>query len=162
MAQPKTGRAGGGGRNETQNLPAIPAIRSSDFPEQPIQSALAGGNGMSIPIRRTAPDALLRHDISDEELTMLRSENSRPFEKDVLWAAIGASCGALAPALQAMHGLYTSSPNFGFWDLAECAIFFAGFVVACLMGMLISRKPTVSGPDELARAIRERTSKSGG
>ena len=111
-------------------------------------------------VTRTTPDKLVRHDISDEELTMLKS-GSRTFEKDILWAAIGTFLGALAPSVVAVRGLATGAPSFGVWDLVECLICGIGLVVAVIMAILIKNKPEGSAGD-LAAAIRERTAKEVG
>jgi len=88
---------------------------------------------------------------------MLTTDDNRPFEKDILWAAIGTAGGASAPAIQAVHGLLKNSSEFGFWDLAECVIFACGVIVTIIMVVVIARKPKDGGANELADAIRART-----
>ncbi|MBW3098076.1 hypothetical protein [Pseudohoeflea coraliihabitans] len=140
-------RAGGSGGPRSSHAPVLVG---------------GGGDSLDYTITRTAPESLLRHDISDEELDVLIGDDSRPFEKDILWAAIGTAAGAIAPAIQAVHGLTSEMPNFGFWDLAECVIFACGAIVAIIMVILISRKPKKTGAADLAKSIRERTAKKVG
>jgi hypothetical protein len=88
---------------------------------------------------------------------MLTSDEGRSFEKDILWASIGAACGALSPAVQAIHGLLSKNPAFGLWDLAECVILACAIVVAALMLGFIAKKPEKQGAASLAQEIRDRT-----
>lgn len=106
---------------------------------------------------RTAPDVLLRHDISDEELSMLCSDN-RPLVQDIMWVAVGTFGGSLVPAISAVSALNSEPHNFGNAELLECAICFAA-AIAFIVTVIIRSNKSGATPD-LATVIRERTGKA--
>lgn len=130
-----------------EELIAEPAVDEPRF-------SIGGSEGYKI--ARTYPDAIMRHDISDEQLTLLVSGN-RSFQSDVMWAALGTAGGSLVPALSAIASLHKTGADFGYWELAECGIFFSALVVCILMITIVKREPISAA--ELARAIRVRTAR---
>jgi hypothetical protein len=84
--------------------------------------------GPGLTIRTTAPDELLRHDISDEELDML-CEARKDNLTEGLWAAIGACLGGLPSAIPALVNYRTATQPMSLADLLQIVIF-------CIAGAL--------------------------
>lgn len=107
--------------------------------------------------RTTVPEFILRHDISDEDLTLVSSSN-RSFVQEVMWVSLGAFLGALAPAISALEEFNSTYDNFNKWDLIECLVCFTSFVVFILM--LIMRTTSNDLSKDKLQEIRDRTSKN--
>jgi hypothetical protein len=114
-------------------------------------SGAATSSGYTVTV--TKPDELKRHEISDEELTVLISDG-RSFRRDVFWAGLGAFIGAFAPALSALRALSSQDRLFGWWELGEVLVCFGGLVVVVILIIIGWRTP--SPAETLTSEIRER------
>jgi hypothetical protein len=65
--------------------------------------------GHFLPVQTTRPPILIRHDISDEELEMLK-EGSRDGLSGALWAFAGAALSAIPPGGMAVYMAYVQDP----------------------------------------------------
>jgi hypothetical protein len=106
-------------------------------------------------IETTMPDAILRHNISDEDLDML-CENKKDFVLEILWIAIGVLLGSLPTALTGMWA-YKNSGNLPVDGFIQIILFWLGLVVALVVGSIaMSRGKRAKN---LQTIIRERSSK---
>lgn len=132
---------------------------ASDQVARPAGALRITKGGSDYRISTTHPDAIIRHDISDEQLTMLQTGN-RSLQHEIMWIALGTALGAVVPALSAVSALNASPQTFTYWELLECVIFFAGTVVFAVMSIILWKEP--SSVDALAKAIRDRTAREDG
>src|SRR5690606_12416954 len=117
----------------------------------------AKGGSESYLITRTAPDHILRHDISDEQLTMMQTGN-RTMRHDIMWAALGIAMGALVPALQVIAGIGAGPSDY--LQFAIVVIFALGFGVFAVMALLIRKEPDMAS--KIAQEIRDRSARVSG
>ena len=108
-------------------------------------------------VNRTKPDFLLRHDISDEELTMIQTGNRR-FMHDVLWVSLGTFVGALAPSVAAVSRISSRETAFGILELIECLICAGGLSVFIAMLLVLKNTPSIAR--NIADEIRQRSAQS--
>ena len=86
----------------------------------------------------TLPDQLLRHNISDEELTMISSLNRDPLLES-FWGFLGIGVGTFIPSISAINNAYfiAESDKLPFIDLLQivfCSVFsFAALVVLVII-----------------------------
>lgn len=78
--------------------------------------------GPGLTIRRTAPDELLRHDISDEELDML-CDSRRDNLSEGMWACIGGALGGVPSAIPALVHYWNSTTPMPLSDLLQIIVF---------------------------------------
>lgn len=90
----------------------------------------------------TAAEESLYHLVTDDQLTMLDYSQRDPVV-EILFTAIGAAIGSLAPAGQAIFALKEGQP-FTMFDLLQCAIFAVALVVAGLMAVFWFRRGQAS------------------
>jgi hypothetical protein len=115
------------------------------------------GTGGTI-IKTTHPDVLLRHNISDEELTVMqKSKSDKAWE--MLLAALGAAAGSAPQVVRDLYGAYwaRSAPLDGASVIS--LLIFGGACVSALATWVLSSEHQ-SEADALAAAIRERTKTS--
>jgi hypothetical protein len=117
--------------------------------------SLQGGGGYNMVT--TTPDHILRHDISDEEMTILMSGDNSS-ERDVLLTAIGIAVGAVAPAMSAIAKFRDGKEALNGLDLVQSGIFVAAAVVALVMAFVRWKSPHTAA--NLAAAIRQRKIKN--
>lgn len=110
----------------------------------------------AIPIQTGVPKVLIRHSISDEELTML-CEKSKDFSMDVFWVALGVIVGSLPTAIVTIHGMKTVDgvvqikPE----GLTHLVLLSAGVCVAIVSGISAAVRAHRNG--SLEQSIRKRT-----
>ena len=80
-------------------------------------------------IERTGPDVLRRHDISDEELTML-AETKRDYLWEGKWVALGVFLGVAPACLDELWSAYVANPSdpLTVSDLFQVVVFFSSAV----------------------------------
>lgn len=113
----------------------------------------AGSHPSSLKIYTTQPDAILRHDISDEEMTAMCAGNSSK-GWDAMWAFLGAAIGAAPNALSFLLNFGEKHP-IDRLELIQLIIFFVSAAVGVALYLMC--KDRGKGPAELAKEIRERT-----
>ena len=86
-------------------------------------------------IATTAPDELLRHNISDEELDML-CESRSDGATEGCWVALGALAASAPAALPAMLNYHTSQSPMGLADFLQIIIFWIALVVLAVLFFL--------------------------
>lgn len=106
-------------------------------------------------IATTAPDTLLRHDISDEELEMIGGVKRDGFA-EFMWAMVSLAVGAAPAGIEAIYKSYlaaTPAPLSAL-GLVQVILMVAGIVLALATGVAIRRrgKPVA----DLVEAIRAR------
>ena len=108
----------------------------------------------SIPIETTAPEKLLRHNISDEQLEMFRLGN-RDTMAEAYWAFIGGALGDLIPMAEAIYQAYFAPQTtpMNRLDLFKVVFFFCCVVIALTIRKLSSHKGTST--DALVETIRK-------
>ena len=79
----------------------VPATTTDDTDK----TVLKGDSGYSIPVLTTIPASVLRHNISDEELEMLSSSQTRRIE-NFMWSMVGVSFGAASAAFKNVNSAY--------------------------------------------------------
>lgn len=124
---------------------------------------MANGNGINLgesgapPIVTTQPKMILRHSISDEELDMLTEARS-DFVLEIFLLVIGAFIGALPPATSAMKTYFLrandDAPELSFVDFVSVVIFWACFVAAVAVGIVLKKRTDRS--KSLRDQIRQR------
>lgn len=118
-----------------------------------------GGGGTPYTVQRTAPQTILRHDISDEELGNL-SEMRRDHIWEGMWAALALATGAAPNAIAAICSAYVKEPPvpMGGVDLIQVIFLFVGAAIAGVLYLIAkSRAKTAT---DLASEIRARTSQN--
>jgi hypothetical protein len=111
-----------------------------------------------VTIKTTQPDILLRHSISDEELTMLqKSKSDKAWEMTL--AALGAAAGSAPQVARDLYAAFwaKSSPLDGASVIG--LLIFGGACITALSTWVLSQGQQ-SEADTLAGAIRERTKAS--
>lgn len=110
----------------------------------------------SFPVLTSKPAAILRHDISDEELDDL-SENKKDLVSEMFWAAIGVLFGA-APSGTTNIYKYFSNPNTTTFlpeNFVQMALFFCGLTATVVLGFVYWKKSQKS--KDLVQNIRSRS-----
>ncbi len=130
---------GGGG---TQGLVSSGTVASSVTPRTPS-------------IRTTQPEELIRHNISDEELEMLKDTN-RDGLNELFWGCVGAALASLPPACESLLKAYHETPAVPITiaHQAEIIIFVVTTAVAIVL-LVISRSRSRRATD-LVEGIRRR------
>lgn len=110
------------------------------------------------PVVTTQPERILRHSISDEELDMLTEARS-DLVLQIFLIAVGASIGALPPAISAMVAYYNNSgaegASLSFVDFVTIIVFWACIFSACAVGVILKKRTARS--KTLREQIRRRT-----
>lgn len=119
-------------------------------------SGISSENKSTLNIRTTMPDELLRHNISDEELTDL-ADTRRDSLWEGMWVALGSAIGFLPTTIMAFYQAYFKDVPIpiSFIDLFQVILFFVSaaiFIVLCIV--LRSKSQTATN---LVTAIRNRT-----
>lgn len=119
------------------------------------QTVASFGENKKLEIRTTHPPYLSRHDISDEELTQLEQARRGRFTEP-FWGVMGLFLGLAAPAVDAIHTAYFTTPRgeltpFQLAEIVACAATLA--VAVCIF--LFTRKQTRRAKDLVAE-IRAR------
>jgi uncharacterized membrane protein len=101
------------------------------------------------------PDEVLRHNISDEELTML-ADARRDNIWEGMWVALGSTVGFLPSAVSTIYA-YIKMENYALpgLDLIQLVLFFVS-LTSFLILLFITRNKSRDIKD-LVKAIRERT-----
>lgn len=109
-----------------------------------------------IPQEVTRPQTLLRHEISDEELTMLSSYN-KDYLLEAIWGCIGAAVGFLIPTIEAIKKAYFSSQTglIEFIDLVQIILFSVAVIIAGVIFFI--RKNSNKSSTKLVDEIRNRS-----
>lgn len=107
-------------------------------------------------IRTTLPDVLFRHNISDEQLTML-SEYKRDHLLEAKWAAAGGFFGSASPAISAIWDAYIAEPAIMMpaGDFVQVLIFFGALIAFGILQYAGRNKSR--DVNTLVKAIRDRT-----
>ena len=109
-------------------------------------------------VERTAPERLLRHDISDEELGSL-GDMRRDYLWEGKWVALGLAMGAAPNAIAALHRSYATEPAvaMGIVDLVQIILMFVGFAIWAVLFFVVRNKTREAS--SLVTEIRERTAR---
>lgn len=107
-------------------------------------------------IKRTQPDEIVRHDISDEELTTL-SDTKRGGLWEAMWIALGMSAGFAETAVSAIVDSYSSDKvqPLSVGDQAQVIIFFCALVAFIILWFVHGNKR--KGAKDLVDEIRKRS-----
>lgn len=124
-------------------------------------AALAGSSRGSIPTRTTFPDVIIRHNISDDELTVLsavHSDHLRDRLRDIMLTAIGAFLGSLPGLAKLADDISNANPG----PIGWAKVFDIGIPIGALVAVLVTfillfffKSQDPSG--DLAQKIRRRT-----
>jgi len=97
----------------------------------------AVGGGAPAQIKTTRPDAIKRHDISDEELEMLANDSPGRLS-NAFWTFCGGAIAAAGPCFEALHGAYFASPvaPLSGVDLSQVVTFMVSAAVAVALGLV--------------------------
>ena len=116
---------------------------------RPSGAATTGNLGATTPaatpgqfhIRTTAPAALVRHNISDEELDALAS-SKREGLSEVMWSMVALATGAAPSASEALWKSYITNPAvpLSALSLLQIVLFVAGAVLAVGSLALVMRR----------------------
>lgn len=110
----------------------------------------------AIPIHTSTPSMLVRHSISDEELSML-CEKSKDFVQELFWAALGVVVGSLPSALVTLFSLKKVDGNISLTveGFVHIVFLFVGMSALLITGWLSYRRHKRS--TNLETSIRTRT-----
>lgn len=117
------------------------------------RSGYTGLEPNTFQISTTRPDCLYRHDISDEELTMLMN-SSRDSFTDAMWTSIGAFIGVAPSAISSISDYYKTE-TMSVLSLFQILIF--GISTALIIAFLCMCKNRPISAQALAEKIRART-----
>jgi hypothetical protein len=117
-----------------------------------LEGAAAGSTGYDI--RTSLPDSIDRHDISDEELTML-VDPRRDRLADQKWGYLGLAGGAAIPAIAALVNYFFVQQDINVIELITVVFFFA--FAALAVQVHVTDKRLAVTPSALASKIRART-----
>lgn len=106
-------------------------------------------------IKRTMPDELIRHDISDEELDML-CDGRKDSAWEAMWVALGLSCGALPGSISAVM-FYLDKQEITAVNLVTLLICVAAIVLSLALFLICQGRSGISR--SLKARIRGRTSR---
>lgn len=135
-----------------------PKPRQTVTDAAPIQSSITSVQQSAYDIVRTRPDEILRHDISDDELSRL-TESKTGFLGDALWALVGGVIGSSPGALKATAA-YLSSPErtLPMADLSQIVVLALCFGAASVLAVIALNKERVR--TSLVETIRARSRSS--
>lgn len=74
------------------------------------KTSSAGGNHPSPSRQITMPETVLRHNISDDDLTIL-VDNNKEWLPNAFWCSLGISIGLLCPVLGKTHDAFLVKPS---------------------------------------------------
>lgn len=118
---------------------------------------VAGGavTATDIPVHRTRPEKLIRHDISDEELEMLDSAR-RDGLSDAIWGFGGLAGASMIPAVTSLWKAYILNPSVPLAgaDQLQVIMFFVG--AALTVGLLVVNRARRKRNMTLIEEIRAR------
>ena len=109
-------------------------------------------------ITRSQPDEIVRHDISDEELTQL-ADLKGDYLWEAMWTALGLAAGFAPTAIAAISNAYFAedpTPISG-GELAQVVLCFCALVAFAIVGLIMTGKR--GDARKLVRTIRDRTRK---
>ncbi len=114
-----------------------------------------------IPTRTTVPDEIVRHSISDEQLTMLSTPHLdalRDTLRDVLLCAVGVFLGSIQALYNRIASMLggTSGPLTG-GQIIEIGLPIASLATIVILGILLATSKRSHPAIDLAKEIRERT-----
>ena len=110
----------------------------------------------SIKVFITQPDELLRHNISDDELSRL-CENKKGFLQDAFWVAVGGGLGSAAPGISAIINYFAKSPDAPkLPDIISFVILFMCLAVSFVSGVYGRLRANGSVPLEVQIRSRSR------
>lgn len=119
------------------------------------------GNGFKITpgsdpqILTTAPEHILRHNISNEELDMLTAART-DMSREIMLVAIGAAIGALPAAATGVSAYISAEiPTLPLAELIQLIVCVSG--ISLFVAMAVVRKDRVTSAKDLRNQIRERT-----
>ena len=139
-------------RNALMATRRNPPTASKTRPVRTIRSE----SGTAYKISRTLPDEIVRHDISDEELTLL-ADARIDYQWEGMWVALGISLGAAPTAVPAI--LRASDSNGGLTvsggDLVQIVIFSCAIVATVILWWIMKGKR--KNVRDLVNSIRKRT-----
>lgn len=101
---------------------------------------MAVSNG-TLPVQTSQPDVIKRHNISDEELSML-CEGRKDMVLEFLWISLGVFIGSIPSALSAM-GSYADDKNttkMPIDDLAQVIFFWGGLLLTIVLGIVAYKR----------------------
>ena len=109
-------------------------------------------------VSTTLPDELRRHDISDEQLTMLVGLSSGN-ENQLLWIMIGGAVGSISAAVSNFyHAYFAPNPvSLTFGALFEIVVFATTAALAAVCYKIVGWRRNSASVE--AQGIRERTRK---
>lgn len=146
---PKKTKAGGGKLRQTK----------SENSSEEAEPTLEGGGGGSVLVVATGmPDEIRRHNISDEELEMLREWRTDQLTQ-VWFAGIGALAGSFVSAVRAVYqAFWVDEKNMKPIGVVEiCEIGVAVAAVTTLVVCYVIRKPRQQSLNEKISEIRSRS-----
>ncbi|WP_271896298.1 hypothetical protein [Candidatus Phyllobacterium onerii] len=123
---------------------------------EPAEINIDTGLSSAIQVYTGVPKYLIRHSISDEELTML-CEKTKDFVDEIMWAAIGAVVGS---APNVIASWMTVVPGAASEGRAHNYVFVAALAVAIVTGWIRFNRGRRS--TSLEEQIRNRTNEQHG
>jgi hypothetical protein len=129
-------------------------MAATEETEEPV--GVAETQSSNYAITRTMPDELLRHDISDEELEMLK--NSRHDQlRAFAWAMIALAAGAAPAALNALFASYApdATRTMSLLDQVQVTLMAVGSALGAGAHLLCNTRS--KDAEDLAEKIRKRT-----
>lgn len=164
------GPPGSTGRIPDTGIPSIdPFIIGSGSPavvggggSGPVGTTLAAssasvGESFFTIFRTTMPDEILRHNISDEDLTMF-GDASRDGLSEAMWAMFGAAIGFAPSAFSGIWSAYLETPRTPLNGLQQIEIicFIAALAIAITISSVAKRRGNKT--EAKIKQIRDRTS----
>ena len=107
---------------------------AGESPTKPEKTRTAPANKGSkplIPTKTTAPEEIIRHNISDEELEMFLNSNRDGFS-ETMWACVGISAGVITSVIEKVHLAFfdASKTPLTIISLIEIAMLFLSLGIA--------------------------------
>jgi hypothetical protein len=109
-------------------------------------------------IETSFPDKVVRHNISDEQLTVL-SSNKSDYMWEAMWASIGAFFGSIISTLTRINHAFWVDEKIpiSFLGVVEIGLTSGAFILGIALIVFTHRRK--SGPEQMAEEIRKRTRK---
>ena len=109
----------------------------------------------TIPFSTTRPDKLIRHNISDEELTMISSSN-RDYLLESIWGLFGLGAGLLFPSISSIRDAYFLEPNASLSLIDLLQIIFCSVSLIVAITIMVIRWRGNKDATNLVNEIRNR------
>ena len=109
----------------------------------------------TLPVHTSEPDFIQRHNISDDELSML-CEGRKDLVLEFLWIAIGVFVGSMPAALVAMakYGSESVEGKMPLDDLIQIVLFWASLIATIILSIVALRRSNRA--KDLQSKIRDR------